>query len=75
MAQQQGAQERLVQNIASHMKNCRRPEIIRQQLAIFHEVDADLASRISRAVGISGYPQGVKGLSFNGKCILPSSRV
>lgn len=67
MASQPGAQERLVQNLAGHMKTCRRPEVIRQQLAIFHEVDSDLARRLSNAVGVSEYPKGVTGLYFNGK--------
>lgn len=73
MAKQPGAQQRLVQNIAGHMRNCRRPDIIRQQLAIFHEVDSDLARRLSAAVGVSGYSQGVKGLNFNGRLHISDS--
>lgn len=65
-ASQPGAQDRMISNIAGHMGTCRDKEAIRRQLAIFHEVDPDIASRLSKAIGITDYPKGVTGLTFNG---------
>ena len=36
-AKQPGAQDRMINNLAGHMSSCRKPEILKQQLAIFHE--------------------------------------
>lgn len=59
------ARERFIGNISGHMSNCREPEIIKRQIAIFREVSPDLAARLEKATGITGYP-GVAQLRFNG---------
>lgn len=59
------ARERFIGNVAGHMKNCRKEEIIRRQIGIFREVSEDLASRLEKATGVRGY-DGISELSFNG---------
>jgi catalase len=59
------AKERFINNVSSHMANCKREEIIKRQIAIFREVSEDLASRLEKATGVKGY-DGIRGLSFNG---------
>jgi len=65
-ASQPGAQDRMISNLAGHMSACPNKEIIKKQLAIFHEVDADIAERLSKATGVTGYNKGVQGMTFNG---------
>jgi len=65
-ASQPGAQDRMISNIAGHMSTCKHQHILQKQLAIFHEVDPDIATRLSKALGITEYPKGVQGLTFNG---------
>lgn len=60
-----GAKARFVSNVAGHMKNCRKEEIIKRQIAIFREVSEDLASRLEKATGVKGY-EGIANLRFNG---------
>lgn len=65
-ASQPGAQDRMINNLAGHMSTCRKPEILKKQLAIFHEVDPAIAEKLSKALGITDYHKGVEGLQFNG---------
>lgn len=65
-ASQPGAQDRMINNFAGHMSHCRDKSILKRQLAIFHEVDPDIATRLSKALGINDYPKGVAGVKFNG---------
>ena len=60
-----GAKERFISNISGHMENCTDKEIIKRQIGIFREVSEDLASRLEKATGVTGYP-GIAGLRFNG---------
>lgn len=57
------AKERFVSNVSGHMSNCRSKDIIARQLAIFHEASPELASRISKATGVSNYNKGIAGMS------------
>jgi len=60
-----GARERLVNNISGHMANCSDKEIIKRQIGIFREVSDDFATRLEKATGIKGY-SGIANLRFNG---------
>jgi catalase len=51
--------------VSGKMELCRGEELIRRQIAIFREVDWDIATRLEEATGIKGY-DGIAGLSFNG---------
>jgi catalase len=59
------AKARFISNISGHMANCRDDKIIKRQIAIFREVSDDIATRLEKATGITGYP-GIADLSFNG---------
>ena len=61
----EGAKQRFVSNVSGHMANCRIPEILKREIAIFREVSPDMASRVEKATGIKGY-DGIKNLRFNG---------
>lgn len=60
-----GARERFIHNVSGHMSTVTKDEIIKRQIAIFREVNEDLASRLEKATGIKGY-DGISGLRFNG---------
>lgn len=60
-----GARERFIENVSGHMANCKKDENIKRQIGIFREVSEDLASRVEKATGITGY-DGIKELKFNG---------
>ena len=47
------------------MEVCPNKEILKRQIAIFREVDEDIAARLEKATGIKGYP-GIADMSFNG---------
>jgi len=59
------ARERFINNIAGKMEVCKEKEFIKRQIAIFREVDNDIAVRIEKATGIKGY-DGIANLKFNG---------
>jgi len=59
------ARERFVNNISGHMGRCKKEEIIKREIAILREVSDDLASRVEKATGITGY-DGISTLRFNG---------
>lgn len=60
-----GARERFIKNISGHMENCKSEEIIKREIAILREVSDDLATRLEKATGITGY-KGISGMKFNG---------
>jgi catalase len=45
--------EHLVQNLAGHMKNIKKKEILDRQLSLFAAVDQSLSDRIAKAIGVS----------------------
>ncbi|KAK9420574.1 putative Catalase [Seiridium unicorne] len=59
------ARERFINNVSGKMELCKNKEILKRQIAIFREVDDDIAKRLEKATGIKGY-DGVANLSFNG---------
>jgi catalase len=59
------ARERFISNISGHMENCTDKEIIKRVISIFREVSEDVASRMEKATGVTGYP-GIAELTFNG---------
>ncbi|KAK6065411.1 peroxisomal catalase [Seiridium cupressi] len=59
------ARERFINNVSGKMELCKNKEILKRQIAIFREVDDDIAKRLEQATGIKGY-DGVANLSFNG---------
>ncbi|KAK0727759.1 catalase-like domain-containing protein [Lasiosphaeria miniovina] len=59
------ARQRFISNVAGKMAVCRKPELLKRQIAIFREVDPDIASRLEKATGIHGY-DGIAGMRFNG---------
>jgi catalase len=59
------ARERFVNNVAGKMALCKNEEVLKRQIAIFREVDANLAARIEKATGVKGY-DGIANLRFNG---------
>ncbi|KAI0018609.1 catalase-like domain-containing protein [Xylariomycetidae sp. FL0641] len=61
----EGARERFVHNVSGKMASCKNEEILKRQIAIFREVDDDIATRLEKATGIKGY-DGIANLRFNG---------
>ncbi|KAI3319293.1 catalase-domain-containing protein [Xylariaceae sp. AK1471] len=59
------ARERFIGNVSGKMSLCKDDEIIKRQIAIFREVDNDLATRLEKATGIQGY-EGIANIKFNG---------
>ena len=59
------ARERFISNVSGKMEVCKEKEFIKRQIAIFREVDPDIATRLEKATGVTGY-DGIAGLSFNG---------
>lgn len=59
------ARERFIHNVSGKMASCPNKEILKRQIAIFREVDDDLARRIEKATGIEGYG-GIAEMKFNG---------
>lgn len=59
------ARERFINNVAGKMEVCKDQEILKRQIAIFREVDDDIAVRLEKATGIKGY-DGIANLQFNG---------
>jgi catalase len=47
------------------MEVCPEKEPLKRQIAIFREVDPDIAARLEKATGIKGYP-GIADMHFNG---------
>jgi len=59
------ARERFINNVAGKMEMCKEKELIKRQIAIFREVDNDIAERLEKATGIKGY-DGIANMKFNG---------
>lgn len=59
------ARERFINNVAGKMEMCKEKELLKRQIAIFREVDNDIAVRLEKATGIKGY-DGIANLQFNG---------
>ncbi|KAJ9659530.1 hypothetical protein H2198_003106 [Neophaeococcomyces mojaviensis] len=59
------ARDRFISNVAGKMEMCREKEIIKRQIAIFREVDNEIAERLEKATGIKGY-DGIANMKFNG---------
>lgn len=59
------ARARFIGNVTGKMEVCREPEFIKRQIAIFREVDEEIATRLEKATGIKGY-DGISKLRFNG---------
>lgn len=59
------ARERFISNVSGKMEMCPNKEILKRQIAIFREVDEDIAKRLEKATGIKGY-DGISNMSFNG---------
>lgn len=69
-----GEKERFIDTVSGHMSKCKDKEVIKRQIAIFREVDEDIASRLEKATGIQGYP-GIKGMKFNGSSNAMGERI
>lgn len=59
------ARERFINNVSGKMELCKEKEILKRQIAIFREVDPDIATRLEKATGVQGY-DGIANLRFNG---------
>ncbi|KAI1840320.1 hypothetical protein JX265_013745 [Neoarthrinium moseri] len=59
------ARERFINNVAGKMAMCKKEELLKRQIAIFREVDGDIATRLEKATGIKGY-DGIANMRFNG---------
>jgi len=59
------AKERFINNVAGKMEVCPNKEILKRQIAIFREVDDDIATRLEKATGIKSEYR-VKDMTFNG---------
>jgi len=59
------ARERFINNVSGKMEMCKEKEFIKRQIAIFREVDNDIAVRLEKATGIKGY-DGIANMQFNG---------
>ena len=51
---------------AKHFDRCKSKDVLRKQLAIFHETDPELAAGVGKNIGITDYPKGIEGMFFNG---------
>ena len=61
-----GARERLTDNISGHMANCKDPEIIRRCIGIFNEVHPDFGATIAKKTGCKNPYPNISGLTFLG---------
>jgi len=61
-----GARERLTDNISGHMANCKDPEIIRRCIGIFNEVHPDFGATIAKKTGCKNPYKGISELQFLG---------
>ncbi|KAK0629550.1 catalase-like domain-containing protein [Bombardia bombarda] len=59
------ARQRFISNVAGKMAVCREKHFLKRQIAVFREVDPDIAARLEKATGVKGY-DGIAGLRFNG---------
>lgn len=59
------ARERFINNVAGKMEVCKEKEFLKRQIAIFREVDPEIATRLEKATGIKGY-EGIANMQFNG---------
>lgn len=59
------ARERFIKNVSGKMELCSEKEILKRQIAIFREVDPEIATRLEKATGVTGYP-GIADMRFNG---------
>ncbi|KAI0390830.1 catalase-domain-containing protein [Xylariaceae sp. FL0594] len=59
------ARERFISNVSHKMSLCKEEEILKRQIAIFREVDDEIATRLEKATGIKGY-DGIANMNFNG---------
>ncbi|KAF5542846.1 catalase [Fusarium phyllophilum] len=59
------ARERFINNVTGKMKLCKQEEPLKRQIAIFREVDPEIAERLEKSTGIKGY-DGIANMSFNG---------
>ncbi|KAM3553688.1 hypothetical protein MY1884_006540 [Beauveria asiatica] len=59
------ARNRFISNVTAKMEKCRDDEPLRRQMAIFREVDPEIASRLEANIGIKGY-DGISKMTFNG---------
>ncbi|KAI1324672.1 catalase-domain-containing protein [Xylariaceae sp. FL0255] len=59
------ARERFINNVSGKMELCQDKEVLKRQIAIFREVDEDIATRLEKATGVKGY-DGIANLVFNG---------
>ncbi|KAI0380315.1 catalase-like domain-containing protein [Hypomontagnella monticulosa] len=59
------ARSRFINNVVGKMELCKDREIIKRQIAIFREVDEEIAARLEKATGIKGY-DGIANMRFNG---------
>ncbi|TGJ82727.1 hypothetical protein E0Z10_g6059 [Xylaria hypoxylon] len=59
------AREQLIGNVSQKRSLCTDKEILKRQIAIFSEIDDDIAIRLEKVTGIKGY-DGIADLKFNG---------
>ena len=59
------ARERFINNVSGKMASCPNREILKRQIAIFREVDDDIAQRLEKAMGFKGY-DGIANMRFLG---------
>ncbi|OHE90874.1 catalase [Colletotrichum orchidophilum] len=61
----EAARERFINNVTGKMELCKNQEPLKKQIAIFREVDPEIAERLEKSTGIKGY-EGIANLTFNG---------
>ncbi|KAF3353880.1 hypothetical protein VDGD_09115 [Verticillium dahliae] len=59
------ARERFISNVTGKMASCKKDELLKRQIAIFREVDPEIAQRLEKSTGVKGY-EGIKDMKFNG---------
>ncbi|KAF7549183.1 hypothetical protein G7046_g8430 [Stylonectria norvegica] len=59
------ARERFINNVTGKMALCSVEEPLKRQIAIFREVDPEIADRLEKSTGITGY-DGIANMRFNG---------
>ncbi|KAM0327479.1 hypothetical protein ACHAQA_005767 [Verticillium albo-atrum] len=59
------ARERFIGNVTGKMASCKNDELLKRQIAIFREVDPEIAERLEKSTGVKGY-EGIANMKFNG---------
>jgi catalase len=55
-----------IKEVSGHMQTCTSKDVLANAIAVFHQVDADLAAQIAKNVGVTKYVKDIKQMRFMG---------